>query len=95
MLHDSAGQEVTRVISRASSTLEGGIPCKSIDPDLPAPMDMAKVSSALEVAAAEGPALEGGAGSDPAPEGVGAGPSLLLLWMSTLNLLQSGPRRLW
>jgi hypothetical protein len=73
MLHDSAGQEVTRVVSRASSTLEGGIPCKSVDPGLPAHMDVAEGSSALEVAAAEGPALEGGAGSDPVPEGVGAG----------------------
>jgi hypothetical protein len=34
---------------------------------------MAEGSSALDVAAAEGPAPKGGAGSDPAPEGVGAG----------------------
>jgi hypothetical protein len=63
MLHDSVGQEVTRVVSRASSTLEGGLPCKSVDPGLPAPMDVAEGSSALEVAAAEGPT----------PKGVGAG----------------------
>jgi hypothetical protein len=73
MVHDSAGQEVARVVSRASSTLEGGLPWKSIDPSHPTPMDVAEGSSALEVAAAEGPAPEGGAGSDPAPEGVGAG----------------------
>jgi hypothetical protein len=52
-------------------------------------------SSALEVAAAEDPAPEGGAGSDPAPEGVGQAPSLLLLWTSTLDRPQSGPRKLW
>jgi hypothetical protein len=73
MLHDSAMQEVTWVVSHASSTLEGGLPCKSVDPGFPAPMDVAEGSSALEVAVAEGPAPEGGAGSDPAPEGVGAG----------------------
>jgi hypothetical protein len=45
------------------------------DADLshPAPMDMAEGSSTLEVAATEDPVPEGGAGSDPAPEGVGAG----------------------
>ena len=63
MLHDFVGQEVTQVVSRASSTLEGSLPCKSVDPGLLAPMDVAEGSSALEVAAAEGPA----------PEGVGAG----------------------
>jgi hypothetical protein len=61
--HDSTGQEVTRVVSRASSTLEGGLPCENANLSHPAPMDMAEESSALEVAAAEGPA----------PEGVGAG----------------------
>jgi hypothetical protein len=71
-LHDSAGQEVTRVVSRASSTLEGSLPCKNADPSHPTPMEVAEGPSALEVAAAEDPALEGGAGSDPAPEGVGA-----------------------
>jgi hypothetical protein len=55
---------------------------------------MAEESSALEVAIAEGPAPEGGAGNDPASEGVGQVPSLLLLWTSTLDRPQSGPRRL-
>jgi hypothetical protein len=63
MLHDSAGQEVTQVVSHASLTLEGGLPCKSVDPGLPAPVDVAEGSSALEVATAEGLA----------PKGVGAG----------------------
>jgi hypothetical protein len=71
-LHDSAGQEVTRVVYCASSTLEGSLLCKSVDPSHPAHMDVAEGPSALEVGAAEGPALEGGAGSDPAPEGVRA-----------------------
>jgi hypothetical protein len=72
LLHDSAGQEVTRVVSHASSTLEGGLPCKNADPSHPTPMDVAEGSSAQEVAVAEDPTPEGGAGSDPSPEGVGA-----------------------
>jgi hypothetical protein len=69
-LLDSAGQEVTRVVSRASSTLEGSLPCKDIDPIHPTPIEVAEGPSALEVAAAEDPAPEGGTGSYPAPEGV-------------------------
>jgi hypothetical protein len=104
-LPDSAGQEVTQVVSRASSTLEGSLPCKNADPSHPTPMEVVEGPSALEVAAAEDPAPKGGAGSNPAPEG-GAGsdpaprvlehaPSLLLPWTSTLDRPQSGPRRLW
>jgi hypothetical protein len=51
-LHDSAGQEVTWVVSRSSSTLGDGLPCESADPSHPAPMDVAEESPALEVAAA-------------------------------------------
>jgi hypothetical protein len=58
------------VVSRASSTLEGSLPCKSVDPSHPTPMEVAKGPSALEVAAAQDPAPEGGPGGDPAPEGV-------------------------
>jgi hypothetical protein len=54
LLHDSAGQEVTQVVSRTSSTLEGGLPCESTDPSHPAPMDVAEESLALEVAAVGG-----------------------------------------
>jgi hypothetical protein len=68
--HDSAGQEVTWVVSRASSALEGSLPRENDDPSHPAPMDVAEESSALEVAAVEGPAPKGGAGSDLALEGV-------------------------
>jgi hypothetical protein len=70
LLLDSAGQEVTRVVSRASSTLEGSLPCKDSDPSHPTPMEVAEAPSALEVAAAEDPAPEGGTGSEPAPEDV-------------------------
>jgi hypothetical protein len=61
------------MVSCASSTLEGGLLHEDVDPSHLAPMDVAEESSALEVAAAEGPAPEGGAGSDLAPEGVGVG----------------------
>jgi hypothetical protein len=78
---DPVGQEVTRIVSRASSTLEGGLACEDTlalnvaDLSHPAPLDMVERSSDLEVAATEGPAPKGGAGSDLAPEGVGAGSS--------------------
>jgi hypothetical protein len=63
LLRDPTGQEITRAISRASSTLEGGLAHEDADPSHPAPMDMVEGSSTFEVAATE----------DPAPEGVGAG----------------------
>jgi hypothetical protein len=47
LLHDSTGQEVTWVVSRASSTLEGGLPCENAEPSHPAPMDVAEGSLAL------------------------------------------------
>jgi hypothetical protein len=72
-LLDSVGQEVTRVVSRASSTLEGSLPCKDTDPNHPTPMEVAEGPSALEVAAAEDPAPEGGAGSYPGPKGSAGG----------------------
>jgi hypothetical protein len=77
-LLDSTGQEVTRVMSRASSTLEGGLSCRNTDLSYPTRMEVAEGLSALEAAAAEDPALEGGAGSYPAPEGV-AGRDLALV----------------
>jgi hypothetical protein len=58
------------VVSRASSTLEGSLPCKDTDPSYPTPMEVAEGPSALEVAVVEDPAPEGGTGSYPAPEGV-------------------------
>ena len=59
---DSAGQEVTRAVSRASSTLEGSLPCKDTDPSHPTPMEVAEGPLALEVAAAEDPTPKGGTG---------------------------------
>jgi hypothetical protein len=74
LLHrDPAGQEITWVVSRALLTLEGGLAHEDVDPSHPAPMDMAGGSLALEVAATEDSAPEGGVGGDLAPEGVGAG----------------------
>jgi hypothetical protein len=77
-LLDSAGQEVTRVVSRALSTLEGSLPCRDADLGHLTPLEMPKGPSALEVATAEDPASESGAGSYPAPEGVaGSDPALV------------------
>jgi hypothetical protein len=74
---DSARQEVTRVMSRASSNLEGSLPCNDANPSYPTPMEVDEGPSALEVAAAEDPALEGGASIYPALEGVaGSDPAL-------------------
>jgi hypothetical protein len=76
---DPVGQEATRTVSCASSTLEGGLAREDAlafniaDLSHLAPLGMTEGALALEVAATEGPAPEGGAGGDPAPEGVGAG----------------------
>jgi hypothetical protein len=69
-LLDFAGQEVTRSVSRASSTLEGSLPCRDAGLSHLTPMEVAEGPSALEVATVEDPALEGGVGSYPAPKGV-------------------------
>jgi hypothetical protein len=63
LLLDSAGQEVTQVVSRASSTLEGSLPCRDADLSCPTPLEVAEGPSALEVATAEDPTPEGGASS--------------------------------
>jgi hypothetical protein len=94
LLHNSAGQEVTRVVSCASSTLEGGLPCKSADPSHLAPMDVAEGSSALEVAAAEAQPPRVALVATQPLRVLERAPSLLLLWTSTLDRPQSGPRRL-
>jgi hypothetical protein len=69
-LLDSAGQEVTRAVSHASSSLEGSLQCQDAGLSHPTPMEVTEEPSALEVATAEDLAPEGGAGSYPAPEGV-------------------------
>jgi hypothetical protein len=75
--YDPIGQEATRTISCASSTLEGGLAredtlaLNAADQSHPASLGTAKGASVLEVAAKEDPAPEGGAEGNPAPEGVG------------------------
>jgi hypothetical protein len=64
------GLEVSRAVSRASSTLEGSLRCQKVGQDCPTPMEVAEDPSALEVVVTENPALEGGAGDYPAPKGV-------------------------
>jgi hypothetical protein len=77
-LLDSARQEVTRAVSRASSTLEGSLQCQDAVLSHPTPMEVTEEPSALEVATTEDPTPEGGAGSYPAPEGVaGSDPALV------------------
>jgi hypothetical protein len=72
------GLEVSRAVSRASSTLEGSLQCQDVGPSCSTHMEVTGKPSALEVAAIENPAPEGGAGSYPAPEGVaGSDPALV------------------
>jgi hypothetical protein len=72
------GLEVSRAVSRASSTLEGSLQCQDVGPSCPTPMEVTGEPSTLEAAAVENPALEGGAGSYPALEGVaGSDPALV------------------
>jgi hypothetical protein len=66
----NVGLEVSRAVSHASSTLEGSLQCQDVGPSRPTPMVVTEEPSALEVATAEDPGPEGGAGSYPAPEGV-------------------------
>ena len=61
-LLDSAGQEVTRAVSRASSTLEGSLRCQEVGQDCPTPMEVTEDPSASVVAVVENPALEGDVG---------------------------------
>jgi hypothetical protein len=76
----AAGLEVSRAVSRASSTLEGSLQCRGAGLDCPTDMEVTKDCSALEVAAVEDlapkgvagsyPALVGSASCNPAPEGL-------------------------
>jgi hypothetical protein len=72
------GLEVSRAVSRASSSLVGSLQCQDAGPSCPTPMEVTEEPSALEMATTEDPASEGGAGSYPAPEGVaGSDPALV------------------
>jgi hypothetical protein len=72
------GLEVSRAVSRASSTLEGSLRCQDVGQDCLTHMEVTEDPSALEVVVVENSAPEGGAGSYPAPEGVaGSDPALV------------------
>jgi hypothetical protein len=64
------GLELSRVASRASSTLECGLQSQEAGLGCSIPMEVAENSSALEVAATENPVPKDGANDYPAPEGV-------------------------
>jgi hypothetical protein len=72
------GLKVSRAVSRASSTLEGSLRCQDVGQDCLTHMEVTEDPSALEVAAAENPFFEDGAGSYPAPEGVTGSDSALV-----------------
>jgi hypothetical protein len=72
------GLEVSRVVSRASSTLEGSLWCQEVGQDCSTPMEVTEDPSASEVAIAENPAPEGDVGDYPALKGVvGYAPALV------------------
>jgi hypothetical protein len=64
------GLELSRVASRASSTLESGLRSQEVDQGCSIPMEVTESPSALEVAVAKNPVLKDGASGCPAPEGV-------------------------
>jgi hypothetical protein len=81
LLCDPVGQDVIQTVSRASLTLEGGLACKdtlaldAANQNHLAPLGTTEGASALEVAAKDDPAPEGGAKGDTAPEGARPGSS--------------------
>jgi hypothetical protein len=81
--------EVSRGVSRTSSTLEGSLRCQEVGQDCPTPMEVTKDPSALDVVVAENPAPKGGAGDYPAPEGV-AGNDLDLVGSASYNPAPEG-----
>jgi hypothetical protein len=83
------GLEVSRAVSRASSTLEGSLRCQEVGQDCPTPMEVTEDPSASEVAVAENPAPKGDAGGYPALEGV-AGNDPALVGSTSCNLAPEG-----
>jgi hypothetical protein len=73
------GLEVSRAVSRASSTLEGSLRCQEVGQDCPTLMEVTEDPSASEVAVAENPAPEGDVGDYPAPEGVAGNDQALVV----------------
>jgi hypothetical protein len=78
-LLDSAGQKVTRVVSHASSTLEGSLPCRDADLSHPTPIGVdERHYSSLEATTTEDPAPKGGTSGHPPSKGVaGSDPALV------------------
>jgi hypothetical protein len=76
-------------VSRASSTLEGSLQCQDAGPSRPTPMEVTEEPLALEVATAEDPAPEGGAGIYPTPKVV-AGSDLALVGSASCNPAPKG-----
>jgi hypothetical protein len=64
------GLELSRVASRASSTLESSLRSQEVGQGCSISMEVTESPSALEVAVAENPVLKDGASGCPAPEGV-------------------------
>jgi hypothetical protein len=64
------GLDLSRVASRASSTLECGLQSQEVGQCYSIPMEVTENPSALDVAAAENPVLKDGASGYPALEGV-------------------------
>jgi hypothetical protein len=73
---DPVGQEITRTVSHASSTLEGDLVHKDTLALDVAPLGTTEGASASEGVAKDDPAPEGGAEDDLAPKDVGLGSSL-------------------
>jgi hypothetical protein len=83
------GLEVSRAVSRASSTFEGSLRCQEVGQDCPTRMEVTEDPSASEVAVAENLAPKGDAGGYPAPEGV-AGNDPALVGSESCNLAPEG-----
>jgi hypothetical protein len=64
------GLELSRVVFRASSTLEGDLRSQEVGQGCSIPMEVTESPSALEMAVAENLVLKDGASGCPAPEGV-------------------------
>jgi hypothetical protein len=64
------GLELSRVVSRASSTLESGLRSQEVGQGCSVPMEVIKSPLALEVVVAVNPVLKDGVSGCPAPEGV-------------------------
>jgi hypothetical protein len=83
------GLELSRAVSRASSTLEGGLRSQEVGQGCSISMKVTESPSALEVAVVENPVLKDGASGCPAPEGV-AGNDLAWVGSASCNPAPEG-----